>query len=123
MYVTIWIPSLVLSSVLSNADDPDLSGNEMLSIEEDSDLSLSCDSRANPPVTMVWHRNGQLLDLSDGRFTATNNGVTAHLSATNVKRHLHEGNYTCVAKSTGERQLSKNFEVTVTGWYPHYLKS
>ncbi|XP_076131051.1 transmembrane and immunoglobulin domain-containing protein 1 [Alosa pseudoharengus] len=93
---------------------PDLSGKEELSVEEESGLTLSCDSRANPPVTMVWSRDGEVLDLSEGHFTATNDGVTARLSVHSVKRELHQGEYTCTATSPVEPKKTKNFQVTVT---------
>ncbi|XP_062392510.1 transmembrane and immunoglobulin domain-containing protein 1-like [Sardina pilchardus] len=93
---------------------PELSGKEELSVEEESSLTLSCDSRANPPVTMVWSRDGQALDLSEGRFTATNDGVTARLSVRSVERELHQGEYTCTATSPVEPQKTKSFQITVT---------
>ncbi|XP_063048647.1 transmembrane and immunoglobulin domain-containing protein 1-like, partial [Engraulis encrasicolus] len=96
-------------------DAPELSGTDELFLEEESDMTLSCDSRANPPVTMVWHRDGQALDLSVGRYVATDDGVTARLSATTLKRELHEGLYSCTASSPVEgTTTTKSFQVTVT---------
>lgn len=78
-------------------------------------MTLSCDSRANPPVTMVWQRDGQVLDLLEGRYTTMEDGVTARLSVSRVKRHLHQGLYSCLAHSPVEGQRTKSFRLTITG--------
>ncbi|XP_031428619.2 transmembrane and immunoglobulin domain-containing protein 1, partial [Clupea harengus] len=93
---------------------PDLSGNEELSLEEESQMTLSCESRANPPVTIAWRRNGEVVDLTEGHFVTTNDGLVARLSVSRLSRELHQGLYSCTASSPVEAERTKSFQVTVT---------
>ncbi|XP_030638961.1 transmembrane and immunoglobulin domain-containing protein 1 [Chanos chanos] len=92
---------------------PDLSGTEEIEVEEQSDVTLSCNVKANPAVTVRWERDGEILDMSTGGYTASNNGVTAELSIKNVKQPIHPGNYMCVATYMA-KELSKTFKLAVT---------
>ncbi|XP_028840323.1 transmembrane and immunoglobulin domain-containing protein 1 isoform X2 [Denticeps clupeoides] len=92
---------------------PQLNGTEQVSVKEESEAELSCDSRANPPVTVVWRFEGRMLDLSSGGYIATNNGVTARLTIPKVIRANHQGLYTCVLDSDIYGQRMKSFQLSV----------
>ena len=81
-------------------------------------MTLSCESRANPPVTIAWRRNGEVVDLTEGHFVTTNDGLVARLSVSRLSRELHQGLYSCTASSPVEAERTKSFQVTVTGRYP-----
>ena len=72
--------------------------------------------RANPPVSsMSWTLNGSKVDLQEGGFTLTNNGITSRLQVNSVNKHLHEATYKCIAVSAMFPESSQTFEVIVTG--------
>ncbi|CAG5873715.1 unnamed protein product [Menidia menidia] len=94
---------------------PQLSMSEEVQLELDSLLVLQCDMRANPPVSsIVWKLNGSIVDLLEGGFTVTNDGLISQLQVKNVKRHLHEATYQCTAVSPMYGQQTQTFHVTVT---------
>ncbi|XP_051537126.1 transmembrane and immunoglobulin domain-containing protein 1-like [Myxocyprinus asiaticus] len=92
---------------------PNLNDIEELFFEETSNAALSCDVHANPPVTVSWKRDGELLDLTTGSYKTTNNGVTAQLTIPKIKRDVHQGLYTCEAHSAVYGIMNKTFKVTV----------
>ncbi|KAK3524006.1 hypothetical protein QTP70_017512, partial [Hemibagrus guttatus] len=85
---------------------------EML-VEEKSDTVLSCDVRAYPPVSVVWKKDDNLLDLSSSSYKTSNNGFTATLYITNVKHHAHQSVYTCEADSRVYGVSKRSFSITV----------
>lgn len=93
---------------------PMLSGTENVTVEEDAELSLSCEIRANPPVSASWQQEGDLLDLSTRGFMVTNDGFTTQLSVRRVKRDWHQGSYECVTVSAIYGTRSRLFHVQVT---------
>lgn len=92
---------------------PDLNDTEELIVEKQSDVVLSCETRANPAVTMVWKKDGEVLDLTTGGYTTTSDGITSKLSMRNVKREVHEGTYTCEITSSVFGIRSNTFKITV----------
>ncbi|XP_072518643.1 transmembrane and immunoglobulin domain-containing protein 1 [Salminus brasiliensis] len=76
---------------------PDLNGSEEVRFEEQSDAVLSCNVRAYPPVTVIWKKDDDVLDLSSSTYHTSSNGITAWLSISNIKRSSHEGLYSCEA--------------------------
>ncbi|XP_076835663.1 transmembrane and immunoglobulin domain-containing protein 1 [Brachyhypopomus gauderio] len=93
---------------------PVLNDSEDVWLEEQSDVVLSCDVRAHPPVTVVWKKADKLLDLSTGGYWSSNNGITAQLTISNAKRDVHHGLYTCETTSSVYGVMSKTFVVIVT---------
>uniref|UniRef100_A0A3B3CG58 Transmembrane and immunoglobulin domain containing 1 n=1 Tax=Oryzias melastigma TaxID=30732 RepID=A0A3B3CG58_ORYME len=80
---------------------PQLSGSENITIEEQEDLVLVCDMKANPLITYVtWTLNESTVDLIAGGFTVTNDGRTSRLQVNNVEQSLHDGVYQCNASSS-----------------------
>lgn len=106
--------SVSASVTLNVTYAPALSGTENVTIEEEAELLLSCDTRANPPVSVSWQRDGDLLDLSIRGLTVTNDGVTTQLRVRRVKRDWHQGTYECVTVSAMYGTSSRLFHVEVT---------
>ncbi|XP_027009162.1 transmembrane and immunoglobulin domain-containing protein 1 [Tachysurus fulvidraco] len=92
---------------------PTLGKDVNVSAEETRDTVLSCDVQAHPPVSVVWKKNGELMDLSSSNYKTSNNGFTATLSITNVNRDDHQGVYTCEADSRVYGVSKRSFRVTV----------
>lgn len=100
------------------SDGPQLSGSEEVTVEEEAELLLECDIRANPPVFSVsWTLNGSKVELEAGGFTESNDGFKTKLSASNVEKTLHEGTYQCSTNSTLYGAHNKIFLVKLTGQF------
>ncbi|KAF6725743.1 Transmembrane and immunoglobulin domain-containing protein 1 [Oryzias melastigma] len=94
---------------------PQVSGSENITIEEQEDLVLVCDMKANPLITSVtWTLNESTVDLIAGGFTVTNDGRTSRLQVNNVEQSLHDGVYQCNASSSTFPNKTKTFYVNVT---------
>lgn len=92
---------------------PDLNDTTEVFVQETNDAVLSCNVRANPPVTVVWKKDGEVLDMTTGSYKSTNNGITAQLSIPKVKRDVHQGLYVCETKSAVYGVTGRTFQVTV----------
>lgn len=101
-----------------SSDAPQLSGSEDVTVEEEAELVLGCDIRANPRVSSVsWTLNGSAVDLLAYGLSVTSDGLTTQLIAGSVERSLHEGRYQCTVISPKYGERSKTFTVTVTGQF------
>ncbi|TRY57319.1 hypothetical protein DNTS_008901 [Danionella cerebrum] len=94
-------------------DPPELNDTREVSVEETNDVKLSCDVLANPPVAVVWKKDGKILDLTSGSYTSTNDGITAQLKISKAKHGVHQGTYACETNSKVYGMLSRTFQVTV----------
>ncbi|XP_046723218.1 transmembrane and immunoglobulin domain-containing protein 1 [Silurus meridionalis] len=92
---------------------PTMGVDEEMWVEEKSEASLSCDIHANPPVSVVWKKDDKLLDLSSSNYRTSNDGFTATLFISNVKRGVHQGVFACEADSVITGVTRKNFSITV----------
>lgn len=90
-------------------------------VQETNDAVLSCNVRANPPVTVVWKKDGEVLDMTTGSYKSTNNGITAQLSIPKVKRDVHQGLYVCETKSAVYGVTGRTFQVTVEGLWSCFI--
>ncbi|KAL0994962.1 hypothetical protein UPYG_G00130000 [Umbra pygmaea] len=88
------------------------SGIEEVVVEETRELVLSCEVRANPPVSVSWKQNGAPTDLSKSSFLLRNDGVTSKLTVAQADRAKHQGLYSCKT-STNTYSSTKEFRVTV----------
>lgn len=84
-------------------------------VEETSDVVLSCDVQANPTVTLVWKKDGVVLDLTTGSYKTTNNGIAAELSIPKANRDVHQGTYICEVTSPVYGIINRTFTVIVEG--------
>lgn len=95
---------------------PNISETVEVTVEEEDDLVLECDTRANPLVSSVtWSLNGSLVDLLADGLSVINNGLTSQLTSSKVKKTLHGGMYTCTVDSPMYGSSSRHFQVTITG--------
>ncbi|XP_067280572.1 transmembrane and immunoglobulin domain-containing protein 1 [Pseudorasbora parva] len=92
---------------------PELNDTEEVFVGETNGVVLSCDVRANPPVSLVWKKDGEVLDLATGSYKTINNGITAELSIPKAKRDVHQGTYVCEVTSPAYGITSRTFTVTV----------
>lgn len=104
-------------------DPPDLNDTKEVFVEEKNGVVLSCDIRANPPVALVWKRDGEVLDLTTGSYITTNNGITAELTIPKAERDVHQGTYICEVTSHVYGIASRTFTVTVEGLWSLLLSS
>lgn len=102
-------------------DPPDLNDTKEVFVEETSDVVLSCDVRANPPVTVAWKKDGEVLDLTSGSYKTTNNGITAQLSITKAKHDVHQGTYICEVNSSVYGIMGRTFNVMVEGLWSCFI--
>lgn len=94
---------------------PELSGSENITVEEEAELQLKCDTKANPIVTnTTWTLNGSQVDLVEHDLIVTEDGFTTKLSADFVRRSLHAGTYECSVSTGLYGEFTKTFVVTVT---------
>ncbi|XP_004550050.1 transmembrane and immunoglobulin domain-containing protein 1 [Maylandia zebra] len=94
---------------------PNISETVEVTVEEEDDLVLECDTRANPLVSSVtWSLNGSLVDLLADGLSVINNGLTSQLTSSKVKKTLHGGMYTCTVDSPMYGSSSRHFQVTIT---------
>lgn len=108
--------STVKASVTLNVTfPPELTGKEDVIVEEEAQLILRCDIRANPPVSSVsWSVNGSTPELEAGGFRVTQDAFAAQLSASKAERSLHEATYQCTAISPIYGEHTKIFHVKLT---------
>lgn len=92
---------------------PDLNDTKEVFVEETSDVVLSCDVQANPTVTLVWKKDGVVLDLTTGSYKTTNNGIAAELSIPKANRDVHQGTYICEVTSPVYGIINRTFTVIV----------
>ncbi|KAG9351615.1 hypothetical protein JZ751_022866, partial [Albula glossodonta] len=92
---------------------PELAGTEPMSVEEDSDVVLTCNIHANPQVTVTWLQDGIELDMTGRGYALFQDGAEARLSITKIKRSLHQGTYSCETLSSKYGHRNKSFQLTV----------
>lgn len=103
------------SVVLNVTYPPSVSGSEEMTVEEEAKMVLECNIDAVPAVSAVlWTLNGTEVDLREGKFSLTNNGLMSQLSTGKVQRSLHEGTYSCRADSPMYGPQTKVFIINVT---------
>uniref|UniRef100_A0A672USF3 Transmembrane and immunoglobulin domain containing 1 n=1 Tax=Strigops habroptila TaxID=2489341 RepID=A0A672USF3_STRHB len=90
---------------------PDLSGEEILYVEEDKDVTLSCNAKSNPQATAVWYKDNSTLTLQEDHHEVYLTSEVFELSIQTVEAS-DNGTYTCVLSSSiGEG--SKDFHLIV----------
>ncbi|NXS63340.1 TMIG1 protein, partial [Brachypteracias leptosomus] len=90
---------------------PQLSGEESLQIEEDKDVTLTCNAKSNPQAAAAWYRNNSTLTLKPNRYQLYQSSELCQLSIHKVQKS-DNGTYTCVVRSSlGEAR--KDFHLTV----------
>ncbi|NXT54242.1 TMIG1 protein, partial [Pluvianellus socialis] len=112
--------SVQVSVTLDVQFPPQLTGEESLQIEEQKDVTLSCDIKSNPQAQATWYKNNTTLTLEQNRYQVYQNSEVFQLSITKVQKS-DNGTYTCrVTSILGEG--SKDFHVTVEDKKPVFPK-
>ena len=80
-----------------------------ITVSQGDPLSLDCEATGNPPPSITWFKDGDILMPINGRVSIINQVVfITSLYSTD------EGNYTCVA-SNSEGSVSDSTLITVLG--------
>ncbi|NXJ95407.1 TMIG1 protein, partial [Corythaixoides concolor] len=103
--------SVQVSVILDVQFPPQLTGEESLQIQEDKDVTLSCNAKSNPQAETAWYKDNETLILEQDRHQVYQTSEVFQLSIKNVESS-DNGTYTCVVKSSlGEGR--KDFHLTV----------
>ncbi|XP_008940242.1 PREDICTED: transmembrane and immunoglobulin domain-containing protein 1-like [Merops nubicus] len=112
--------SVQVSVLLDVQFPPQLTGEESLQVEEDKDVTLSCDSRSNPQAQTAWHKKNSTLALQHNRYQLYQTSEVFQLFIQKVQKS-DNGTYTCVVKySQGEWR--KDFHLIVEDKKPLFPK-
>ncbi|KFW96690.1 Transmembrane and immunoglobulin domain-containing protein 1, partial [Phalacrocorax carbo] len=112
--------SVQVSVVLDVQFPPQLTGEESLQIEEDKDVTLTCNAKSNPQAQTAWYKNNNILILQQNRYQLHQTSDVFQLTIKKVQKSDH-GTYTCVVKSSlGEGR--RDFHLTVEDKKPVFPK-
>ncbi|XP_041279011.1 transmembrane and immunoglobulin domain-containing protein 1 [Onychostruthus taczanowskii] len=90
--------SVQVSVTLDVQFPPQLSGEETLYVEEEKDVTLTCNSKSNPQAQSTWLKDNQLLTLQQSRHKLYQTSEVFQLSISKVQKS-DNGTYTCVVES------------------------
>ncbi|NXF84552.1 TMIG1 protein, partial [Eubucco bourcierii] len=103
--------SVQVSVVLDVLFPPHLSGEESLQVEEDKDVTMTCNAKSNPQAQTAWFKNNTTLTLQQDRYQLYQTSEVVQLSIQNLQKS-DNGTYTCVVNSSlGEGR--KDFHLIV----------
>ncbi|NXS46601.1 TMIG1 protein, partial [Balaeniceps rex] len=112
--------SVQVSVILDVQFPPRLSGEESLQIEEDTDVTLTCNTKSNPQAQTTWYKDNTTLTLQQNRYQLYQTSEVFQLSITKVQKS-DNGTYTCMVKSSmGEGR--KDFHLIVEDKKPVFPK-
>ncbi|NXN32472.1 TMIG1 protein, partial [Nycticryphes semicollaris] len=90
--------SIRVSVTLDVQFPPQLTGEESLHVEEEKDVTMSCNAKSNPQAQTAWYKDNELLTLKQNRYQLYQTSEVFQLSITKVQKS-DNGTYTCVATS------------------------
>ncbi|NXO79742.1 TMIG1 protein, partial [Sitta europaea] len=90
--------SVQVSVVLDVQFPPRLSGEETLHVEEEKDVTLTCNSKSNPQAQSTWLKDNQNLTLQQSRHELYQTSEIFRLSIRKVHKS-DNGTYSCVLES------------------------
>ncbi|NXI38330.1 TMIG1 protein, partial [Galbula dea] len=112
--------SVQVSVLLDVQFPPQLTGEESLQIEEDKDVTMTCNAKSNPQAQTAWYKNNTILTLQQNRYHLYQTSEVSQLSIQKVQKS-DNGTYTCVVKSSlGEGR--KDFHLIVEDKKPGFPK-
>ncbi|XP_010175309.1 transmembrane and immunoglobulin domain-containing protein 1 [Antrostomus carolinensis] len=112
--------SVQVSVILDVQFPPQLTGEESLQIEEEKDVTLSCNAKSNPQAQTSWYKNNTTLILEQNHHQLYQTSEVVQLSIAKVQKS-DNGTYTCVVKSSlGEGR--KDFHLIVEDKKPVFPK-
>ncbi|NWR66781.1 TMIG1 protein, partial [Bucorvus abyssinicus] len=91
--------SVQVSVILDVQFPPRLSGEEALQVEEDKDVTLTCNAKSNPQAQTAWYKDNTTLTLQPNRHQLYQTSTVFQLSIQKVQKS-DKGTYTCVVKSS-----------------------
>uniref|UniRef100_A0A8C3VTR3 Transmembrane and immunoglobulin domain-containing protein 1 n=1 Tax=Catagonus wagneri TaxID=51154 RepID=A0A8C3VTR3_9CETA len=103
--------SVSISVVLNVTFSPLLSGNDLQTAAEDSDVKLVCNVKSNPQAQMMWYKDGSILNLEKNHHQIQQTSEYFQLSITKVKKS-DNGTYSCIANTFMETK-TKDFHLIV----------
>nr|XP_020659141.1 transmembrane and immunoglobulin domain-containing protein 1 [Pogona vitticeps] len=103
--------SVQVSVTLDVKFAPILSGEDPPPAAEESDVTLSCHVKANPPAQMSWWKNDSTLTLEKSRYQILQTAEVLQLKIQSVQKS-DAGTYTCVAQST-DGEAKRSFHLVV----------
>ncbi|NWW87926.1 TMIG1 protein, partial [Rhynochetos jubatus] len=112
--------SVQVSVSLNVQFPPQLSGEESLQIEEDKDVTLSCNTKSNPQAQTFWYKNDEKLTLEHNRYQLYQTSEVYQLSIAKVRKS-DNGTYSCVVELTSGRGR-KDFHLRVEDKKPVFPK-
>ncbi|KAM9218289.1 transmembrane and immunoglobulin domain-containing protein 1 [Leptosomus discolor] len=112
--------SVQVSVILDVQFPPQLTGEETLQIQENKDVTLTCNAKSNPQAQAAWYKNTTVLTLQQNRYQLYQSSEVFQLSIKKVQKS-DNGTYTCVIKSSlGEGR--KDFHLIVEDKKPVFPK-
>ncbi|KAM6373134.1 transmembrane and immunoglobulin domain-containing protein 1 isoform 2-T2 [Pluvialis apricaria] len=112
--------SVQVSVTLDVKFPPHLTGDESLQVEEEKDITLSCNAKSNPQAQTTWYKNNSPLILEQNRYQLYQTSEVFQLSIIKVQKR-DNGTYTCMVKSPlGEGR--KDFHLIVEDKKPVFPK-
>uniref|UniRef100_A0A8C3QIW2 Transmembrane and immunoglobulin domain containing 1 n=1 Tax=Cyanoderma ruficeps TaxID=181631 RepID=A0A8C3QIW2_9PASS len=90
--------SVQVSVTLNIQYPPRLSGEETLYVEEEKDVTLTCNSKSNPQAQSTWCKDNHSLTLQESHHELYQTSEIFQLSIRKVQKS-DNGTYTCVVDS------------------------
>ncbi|NWH34255.1 TMIG1 protein, partial [Chloropsis hardwickii] len=90
--------SVQVSVILDVQFPPQLSGEETLHVEEEKDVTLTCNSKSNPQAQSTWLKDSRRLTLQQSHHKLYQTSEVFQLSITKVQKS-DNGTYTCLVES------------------------
>ncbi|XP_053851164.1 transmembrane and immunoglobulin domain-containing protein 1 isoform X2 [Vidua macroura] len=90
--------SVQVSVILDVQFPPQLSGEETLHVEEEKDVTLTCNSKSNPQAQSTWLKDNQSLTLQQSHHELYQTSEVCQLSIRKVQKS-DNGTYTCMVES------------------------
>ncbi|NXK97473.1 TMIG1 protein, partial [Formicarius rufipectus] len=112
--------SVQVSVLLDVEFAPQLSGEETLQIEEEKDVTLTCNSKSNPQGQTTWYKDNNKLTLQQGHHELHRTSEVFQLSIRKVQKS-DNGTYTCVVESSLGKG-TKDFHLVVEDKKPVFPK-
>ncbi|NWV31256.1 TMIG1 protein, partial [Grantiella picta] len=112
--------SVQVSVILDVQFPPQLSGEETLHVEENKDVTLTCNSKSNPQAQTTWYKNNHSLSLQQSRHKVYQTSEVFQLSIRKVQKS-DSGTYTCVVESPLGKG-TKDFHLIVEDKNPVFPK-